>query len=58
LVFILRGIEADGENPHDIEYVPIIGLTRDEKGKIQFKSNLVPADRMVLFHKLKNILRW
>ena len=36
----------------------IIGLTRDEKGKIQFKSNLVPADRMVLFHKLKNILRW
>lgn len=36
----------------------IIGLTRDEKGKIQFKSNLVPTDRMIYFHKLKDILRW
>ncbi|NIA12314.1 MAG: hypothetical protein GWP10_22020 [Nitrospiraceae bacterium] len=36
----------------------IVGLTRGEMGKIQFKSRLVPADRSILFHKLKDILKW
>lgn len=36
----------------------IIGLTRGDEGKVQFKSYLVPSNRLALFHNLKDILKW
>lgn len=36
----------------------IIGLTRGDEGRFQFKSYLEPSKRLLLFHNLKDILRW
>ena len=50
MVFILRGIKADGENPHDIEYVRKDGvLDREVRSVTRTPRNVTASFRAKIF---------